>query len=152
MFVTLWQIYFLQCCLPFDGCPHEVESLLWILRRNYFLQCGSPFDIRTLGFVLLLAYVTLKLFRLSRKPAPSVNGGTWGFLSSFCVFFLSLCWLFLNSPLRQRLMSWPGVGCWSRCRHVPAKEGPDGLRLQVGWLAHHPLVFAIRYKVYVLTV
>ena len=52
----------------------------------YFLQ-WSPFDIRTLGFMLLLACITLKLFRLSRKPAPSVNGGTWGFLSSFCVFF-----------------------------------------------------------------
>ena len=44
-----------------------------------------------------------------------------GFCLHF-VYFLSLCWLFLNSPLRQRLMSWPGAGCWPRCRHVPERN------------------------------
>ena len=69
------------------GALLKVKSLFLTLWQIYFLQCGSPFDIRTLGFMLLMVCNTLKLFRLSRKPAPSVNGGTWGFLSSFCVFF-----------------------------------------------------------------
>ena len=57
--------------------------------------------------MLLMECNTLKLFRLSRKPAPSVNGGTWGFLSSFCVFFVTLlAFPQLSTSAKADVMAW----------------------------------------------
>ena len=89
------------------GALLKVKSLFLTLWQIYFLQCGSPFDIRTLGFMLLMVCSTLKLFRLSRKPAPSVNGGTWGFCLHFVYFFVTLlAFPQLSTSAKADVMAW----------------------------------------------